>query len=64
MTRLLAWIFCGVALCGCSAPATQSLYDGLRSQEKAKGNQAPTNPNAMPNFQQYQEDREKLKGGN
>ena len=45
----------------CSAISTESFYEGARSQDKAKGIVKEPGPAALPNFQQYQQERQGLR---
>ena len=56
--RLL--IIC-IALSGCGLFSQQSIYEGIRSQEKIKPDALKPNPLEMPPYDQYQIERDKLK---
>jgi uncharacterized lipoprotein YmbA len=51
-----------LALVACSSVSSQSFYEGVRSQDKAKGIAREPSPSALPSFQQYQQERQGLKG--
>jgi hypothetical protein len=48
----------------CSTMSPESFYEGVRSQDKAKNPMKDLAPTPTPNFQQYQQERERLKGAN
>jgi len=48
-------------LFACSAISTESFYEGTRSQDKAKGIVREPGPAALPNFQQYRQERQGLR---
>ena len=50
-----------IALSGCDLVSQQSIYEGIRSQEKIKPDELKPNPLEMPPYDQYQMERDKLK---
>ncbi|MFZ4379390.1 MAG: hypothetical protein ACOYN1_06500 [Polynucleobacter sp.] len=50
-----------LVLFACSAISTESFYEGIRSQDKAKGIVKEPSPSALPNFQQYEQERQGAK---
>ena len=50
-----------IALSGCGLVSQQSIYEGIRSQEKIKPDALKPNPLEMPPYDQYQMERDKLK---
>lgn len=51
-----------LALVACGSISGESFYEGARSQDKAKGIARDPSPSALPSFQQYQQERQGLKG--
>jgi len=47
-----------------STVSLESFYEGVRSQDKAKNPMKDVGPTPAPKFQQYQQERERLKGVN
>ena len=57
-------IFCGavfVCLAGCGAISAESIYEGIRSQQKINADPNIPNPQILPPYDQYQKEREKSK---
>jgi hypothetical protein len=48
----------------CNMISPESFYEGVRSQDKAKNPSKDLVPIPTPNFQQYQQERERLKSTN
>jgi hypothetical protein len=55
-------IACLLSLNACGSVSNESFYEGVRSQDKAKGVTKEPSPSALPSFQQYQQERQGLKG--
>ena len=45
----------------CGFVSHQSIYEGVRGNEKAKTTGTPQKPSALPNYDQYEKEREVLK---
>jgi hypothetical protein len=54
-------LFTCIALSGCGLISQQSVYEGIRSQEKIKTDTLKPNPLEMPPYDQYEIERDKLK---
>ena len=57
-------IFCGavfVCLAGCGVITPESIYEGIRSQQKINADPNIPNPQILPPYDQYQKEREKPK---
>ena len=50
-----------IFLNSCSAVSSESVYEGIRSQQKAKGSSIEPKQQPLPSYQQYQKERETLK---
>jgi hypothetical protein len=61
MKNIIA-IACLLSLMACGSISNESFYEGVRSQDKAKGVAKEPSPGALPNFQQYQQERQGPKG--
>ena len=48
-------------LSACGLVSHQSVYEGIRGNEKAKTTGTAHKPSALPNYDQYEKDRELLK---
>jgi hypothetical protein len=48
-------------LSGCGVISNQSVYEGIRGNDKAKTTGTTQKPNAMPNDDSYEKEREVLK---
>jgi hypothetical protein len=48
----------------CGFISNQSIYEGVRGQEKAKTTGMTQKPAALPNYDQYEKEREDLKKSN
>jgi hypothetical protein len=59
--NFLKLLFACIALNGCGFISQQSVYEGIRSQEKIKPDILKPNPLEMPPYDQYQTERDKLK---
>ena len=57
----LKLLFTCIALGGCGLISQQSVYEGIRSQEKIKPDTLKPTPLEMPPYDQYQIERDKLK---
>jgi hypothetical protein len=57
----LKLLFTCIVLSGCGLISQQSVYEGIRSQEKTKPDTLKPNPLEMPPYDQYQIERDKLK---
>jgi hypothetical protein len=53
-------IFISLINGACGAVNSQSLYDGVRTQQKANSGGAEPKQTILPSYQQYQQEREKL----
>jgi len=49
---------------GCGLISKESVYEGIRSQEKIKSDTKIPSPSNMPPYDQYQNERDKLKAPN
>jgi hypothetical protein len=47
----------------CGLVTKESIYEGVRSQEKLKNTGQLIEPNAMPSYQDYENERNRLKKG-
>jgi len=47
----------------CGLVTKESIYEGVRSQEKLKNAGQHIEPNAMPSYQDYENERNRLKKG-
>jgi hypothetical protein len=56
--------FGALALSACGVITQESIYEGVRSQEKLKNAGQEILPNKMPPYQDYEVERERLKKGN
>ena len=45
----------------CGIVSHQSVYEGIRGNEKAKTTGTTQKPSALPNYEQYEKEREVLK---
>ena len=55
-------IFCGavfVCLAGCGVITPESIYEGIRSQQKINADPNIPNPQILPPYDQYQKERDK-----
>lgn len=50
-----------ILLTGCSVINEQSVYEGVRSQQKAKNAGAEPKQQTLPTYQQYEKERGELK---
>jgi uncharacterized protein YceK len=50
-----------ILLAGCSVINEQSVYEGVRSQQKAKNAGAEPKQQILPSYQQYEKERDELK---
>lgn len=59
MRVLLLFIFLGLASCG--VVSERSIYEGIRSNERAKSAGTDSADKALPNYDQYNKAREAIK---
>jgi len=60
MKNILCWaLFMGLG--GCGAISAESIYEGIRSQQKINADPSIPNPQILPPYDQYQKEREKAK---
>jgi mannitol/fructose-specific phosphotransferase system IIA component (Ntr-type) len=61
MTRwlYLACLCCSLSACG--VVTEQSIYEGIRSNERAKSTGTDSNDKALPDYDQYRRERDGLK---
>ena len=52
-------LFMGLA--GCGAISAESIYEGIRSQQKINADPNIPNPQILPPYDQYQKERDKSK---
>jgi|GEM_PF-3590706 len=58
MKNILCWaLFMGLG--GCGAISAESIYEGIRSQQKINADPNIPNPPILPPYDQYQKEREK-----
>lgn len=50
-----------ILLTGCGVINEQSVYEGVRSQQKAKNAGAEPKQPTLPSYQQYEKERDELK---
>lgn len=50
-----------ILLTGCGVINEQSVYEGVRSQQKAKNAGAEPKQQTLPSYQQYEKERDELK---
>ena len=50
-----------ICLGGCGAMSTESIYEGIRSQQKINADPNIPNPQILPPYDQYQKERDKSK---
>jgi uncharacterized protein YcfL len=50
-----------ILLAGCSVINEQSVYEGVRSQQKAKNAGIEPKQPTLPSYQQYEKERDELK---
>jgi len=58
----MKYILCGAflsCLAGCGAISAESIYEGIRSQQKINADPNIPNPPILPPYDQYQKEREK-----
>lgn len=55
-------IFLSVFLLGCGILSEQSVYEGIRSQQKIKDVGSEPKSQTLPPYDQYKEEREKQSG--
>jgi hypothetical protein len=53
--------FALIVVTGCSVINEQSVYEGIRSQQKAKNAGAEPKQPSLPSYQQYEKERGELK---
>ena len=60
MKNIVCWaLFMGLG--GCGAISAESIYEGIRSQQKIIADPNIPNPPILPPYDQYQKEREKSK---
>ncbi len=59
-TGLISFV---LLLQACGLITKESIYEGVRSQEKLKNAGQPIEPTAMPSYQDYENERNRLKKG-
>ena len=60
MKNILYWaLFLGLGGCGVITP--ESIYEGIRSQQKINADPSIPNPQILPPYDQYQKERDKPK---
>ena len=60
----MKYILCGTflsCLAGCGAISAESIYEGIRSQQKINADPNIANPPILPPYDQYQKERDKPK---
>ena len=58
----MKYTLCGIlftGLTGCGAISAESIYEGIRSQQKIHADPNIPNPQILPPYDQYQKEREK-----
>jgi hypothetical protein len=60
MKNIVCWALFMV-LGGCGAISAESVYEGIRSQQKINADPNISNPPILPPYDQYQKEREKPK---
>jgi len=57
----MKYTWCGILIClsGCGAISAESIYEGIRSQQKIHADPNIPNPQILPPYDQYQKEREK-----
>lgn len=53
--------FASIVLTGCSVTNEQSVYEGVRSQQKAKNAGSEPKQPTLPSYQQYEKELDELK---
>lgn len=48
-------------LAGCDSISTESIYEGIRSSERAKSGGTGQSDKALPSYDQYSKERESIK---
>jgi hypothetical protein len=60
MKNIVCWaLFMGLG--GCGAISAESVYEGIRSQQKINADPSIPNPQILPPYDQYQKERDKPK---
>jgi len=59
--RLFAFIFVLMGCAGCGVISSQSVYEGVRSQQKANNAGVEPKQPTLPSYQQYEKERDTLK---
>lgn len=59
MRVILLFIFFGLASCG--VVSERSIYEGVRSNERAKSAGTDNADKALPNYEQYNKEREAIR---
>jgi hypothetical protein len=60
MKNIVCWaLFMGLG--GCGAISAESIYEGIRSQQKINADPSIHNPQILPPYDQYQKERDKPK---
>ncbi|WP_310642981.1 hypothetical protein [Limnohabitans sp.] len=60
MRLLFAWLLC-ICLTACGVVTEQSVYEGIRATQRAKSAGTGQDDKALPDYDQYKQEREKLK---
>ena len=60
MKYILCWTLF-ICIAGCGAISAESIYEGIRSQQKINADPNSPNPQILPPFDQYQKERDKSK---
>jgi hypothetical protein len=60
MKYILCWTLF-ICLVGCGAISAESIYEGIRSQQKINADPNIPNPPILPPYDQYQKERDKSK---
>jgi len=58
MKYILCWTLF-ICLVGCGAISAESIYEGIRSQQKINADPNIPNPPILPPYDQYQKERDK-----
>ena len=60
MKNIMCWaLFIGMSGCGVITP--ESVYEGIRNQQKINADPNIPNPQILPTYDQYQKERDKSK---
>lgn len=61
MMRWLFWACLCCSLSACGVVTEQSIYEGIRTNERAKSAGTGPNDRALPDYDQYRKERDELK---